>query len=294
MLQLRTDAEALVAHVTRRGFALVAVPGLAARVTACVAWSRMFFALPFEAKRSVGAGPGLGQQHGYMQLGPTELFECRDFHDPRFSWPPGCRDAVASLATHLRSVAVSVLALLVPEAVALLDRSAQQQPLETASHSTLRVLHYCDPTPVAAGHVFGVGSHTDNSFLTVAPRATAAALELLPFDDQGAWLDVERVMPDDAVCVFVGDSLSKLTGGRIPSVIHRPSQQACLDALAHGQGRVSMPYFLRGRLDAVLPGGDTEPVTVAQLENNERGCRATWPWKRCPYYEANHVFLPRE
>lgn len=296
------DASILGAHVEKKGFALVGVPGIGKLTAAAVLWARRFFILPFEAKRLHGAGPGLGQQHGYMDLTWTETFEVRDHHDSRFHWPhPEFESSARALASSLRGVALKVLQLLCIYAQldwAKVERDlldGGHQPLATASHSALRILLYSKPATSAqeatTGHVFGTGDHTDNSFVTVAPCATVKGLEILPFDERDRWINVEEEMVDsDLVCVFVGDSLNKISAGRFPSVIHRPNEAACLRPLAtavtaverQAVGRISTPYFLRGRLDAQLetPAGTAEPISVAQLEANYARCRETWPWKR--------------
>lgn len=292
----------LCAYVQKKGFALVKVQGIGALTAKAVSWARRFFVLPFEAKRGHGAGPGVGQQHGYMDLTWTETFECKDRHDPRFTWPhPDFERDCEALASSLRGVGLRVLQLLCEAAKLdwakvqrdLLDCSST--PLESASHSALRILLYSKPattTQANMGHIFGTGDHTDNSFVTVAPCATVKGLEILPFDaPQHGWINVEEEMTHpDVVCVFVGDSLNKITGGMFPSVIHRPNETACLRPLTNctsdkerqAAGRISTPYFLRGRIDGLLetPGGAAEPITVAQLEVNHAQCREMWPWKR--------------
>jgi isopenicillin N synthase-like dioxygenase len=293
------DGPAFAQYISRRGFALIRWRGLTALHVAAMGWARRFFVLPFESKRVHGAGPDVGQQHGFMDLTWTEVFECKDHYDPRFSWPhPDFRKACTELASSLRAAALMALEILCREAkidwgevLSKLDHSPKQD-LRTASNSALRILLYSKPSDSAiTSHVFGTGNHTDNSFLTVAPCASVKGLEILPFDAQDKWINVEEEMRGpDVVCVFVGDSLNKISCGHYPSVIHRPNEQACLrplmtlpanasDSARCAVARISTPYFLRGRQDSILGPARSEEVTVAQLERNHEHCRELWPWK---------------
>jgi isopenicillin N synthase-like dioxygenase len=290
----------LCAFVRKKGFAIVRVAGIIEAMRKCVDVARWFFLQPFEQKRWHGAGPGPGQKHGYMDLEATEVFEARMAYDPNFTWPGGaeCRGAVERLRDMLHSVARRVVRVLCEGSGVDFDKVVAPmlengKDLGLASNSALRILLYSKPVIGTPNHLFGTGDHTDNSFVTVAPASAVRGLELLPRDDEAHWLNVEEAMAPlgDVVCVFVGDSLSKLTDAHYPSVLHRPSEQACLspfkalpaDASDNDRrrlGRISTPFFLRARQDAVL--GD---VTVAQLETNHMRCRELWPWKQCAYYQ---------
>ncbi len=288
------------AFVQQKGFAIVRVAGIAELTRKCVEVARWFFLQPFEQKRWHGAGPGPGQKHGFMDLQWTEVFEARLSYDANFTWPGGdeFRGAVERLRDALHSVARRAVRVLCEGGGVDFDKVVAPMlengtDLSLASNSALRILLYSKPESSAPNHLFGTGDHTDNSFVTVAPASAVRGLELLPRDDEAHWVNVEEAMAPlgDVVCVFVGDSLAKLTNTRYPSVLHRPSEQACLspfrslppDASDNDRrrvGRISTPFFLRGRQDAVL--GD---VTVAQLETNHMRCRESWPWKQCSYYQ---------
>ncbi len=130
--------------------------------------------------------------------------------------------------------------------------------------------------------------------MTLAPRASVAALELSPFSKnaENEWINIEKEMDGgDCVCVFVGDSLAHLTNGVFPSVMHRPSEQCCLEPLKGvsssasarelaAVGRISCPFFLRGKRDAIVNG-----VSVKDIEINANMCRNLWPWKQNQYYK---------
>ena len=294
------DGAQLCAFVQKKGFAIVRVPGITETTRKCVELARWFFMQPFEQKRWHGAGPGPGQKHGFMDLQWVEVFEARLSYDSAFTWPGGAefQTVVERLRDALNNVARQVVRLLCQGCG--LDFNGVVAPklengtdLSVASNSALRILLYSKPESTAPNHLFGTGDHTDNSFVTVAPASAVRGLELLPRDDEAHWVNVEEVMAPmgDVVCVFVGDSLAKLSNAHYQSVLHRPNEQACLSpfkALPAGAsdnerrrcGRISTPFFLRGRQDAVL--GD---VTVAQLETNYLRCRETWPWKKCTYYQ---------
>ncbi|KAL1514883.1 hypothetical protein AB1Y20_003965 [Prymnesium parvum] len=79
---------------------LRAPPPLAPAISRCLAVCRDFFALPAAEKARHGAGPGPGQQHGYMSMlddGGSACLELKLCHDVAFEWPPrlqrGARDA---------------------------------------------------------------------------------------------------------------------------------------------------------------------------------------------------------
>lgn len=273
---------------------------------------REFFVQSFEFKRNHGAGPGIGQKHGYMDLENVEVFEVKDHYDPRFQWPSeNLRKSVCSLSSELKDASLKALKILCESAG--MDWSAveekldkqEKQPLEEASQTTLRCLLYSKPMKQRklTEHAFQTGNHTDNSLVTVAPRATIKALELLPFDCDKVteFMNVEEAMEENELCVFVGDSLGKLSGGIYPSVVHRPNEKKCLDAFSKIRedgktefeveqlrrvfGRISFPFFLRARPDAVLNtmvskySNTTTDISVAELETNKARCREQWPWK---------------
>ena len=98
-------------------------------------------------------------------------------------------------------------------------------------------------------------------------------------------------MGPETLLVFCGDLMARLTGNSFPAAMHRPvGAWEGTDS----DSRYSLPFFLRGRSDAVLDprsagqgsqGGG--PVPVWMLENNVGGSRDSFPWKKAqPYYST--------
>lgn len=275
------------------------VAGITKKMQAVETWARRFFSMDFEDKRNHGAGPGPGQAHGYMNLTWTEVFEVRCWFDQNFSWPaPAMKLACLDLRDLLKAASVLALNTLCDAAgiknvaSSLLD-TEREDDLSLTSNSALRVLLYSTPSKDAPNqHAFATGIHTDNSFLTLAPRASVAALEISPFTKEGGntWVNIELEMGEDVVCCFVGDSLGLLTKGFYPSVVHRPNEQLCLEPLAKARsakeramfGRISCPFFLRGKQNARVDAA----TTVSDIEINKDMCRLKWDWKQFEYYKS--------
>ena len=110
----RCDGIALSA-LQRHGFFAVRLPELAVAAPACYAACSKVVALPSDEKAMHGAGPGAGQQHGYMDFsgseGVAEAFEAKLHHDPRYTWPQRSRlrDAVGDALSLLHATALTTL-----------------------------------------------------------------------------------------------------------------------------------------------------------------------------------------
>ena len=93
----------------------------------------------------------------------------------------------------------------------------------------------------------GCQAHADLGLLTVSPSASAPGL--LVYDTERLhWWDVESsIEPCGAeLTVFAGEQLSYLTRGAIQAALHRvPPPPA-------GTNRLSLPFFVRARHQAVL------------------------------------------
>jgi isopenicillin N synthase-like dioxygenase len=123
-------------------------------------------------------------------------------------------------------------------------------------NSILRVIHYPDlaDTKPLPGSV-RAAAHEDINLLTVLPVSTRPGLELMTRD--GKWLSV-KVPPDVMVC-DTGDMMSLLTKGRLPATTHRVVNP---EGGSDG-GRLSMPFFLHPRPDAILARGEGREVRAA-------------------------------
>jgi isopenicillin N synthase-like dioxygenase len=131
--------------------------------------------------------------------------------------------------------------------------------------------------------------------VTVAPRATLPGLEVRRWGTD-SFTEVEGGMSNEGVVVLVGECLSRVSNNHFPSLLHRPSA-----AHMHGRlpPRISAPFFLRGRPDAVLDirvcraellgpidPSVAAPVTIDHFADNVDGTRDRLPWKRLPYYAS--------
>ena len=323
---------------------------LADTISACFRACGGFFARPFEEKARHYAGAHVGQAHGYMDYlaeeEGSECFEAKLHYDSRFEWPSkpaGLRVAIEAAAdvqrrTGLWLLDAVMLALGFDQAHVdgLVDsrragddderpayaagkarsgivhasgeaRAASESPegiaLSSASHSALRVWQYTHGQPS--------GWHCDNTLLTLAPRGSSVGLEVRsPLD--GRSFTPESSMSADELLVFAGDSLSYLSSGRVPALMHRvvPPPPPSLISSAHSTThadppRLSCPFFLRARRSATLVprggglpplwgegqravvstcmprSGGLPPLLVAALEHNADNVRSRWPWKCC-------------
>ena len=108
-------------------------------------------------------------------------------------------------------------------------------------------------------------------------------------------------MSADELLVFAGDSLSYLSSGRVPGLMHRvvpppPPPISSAHSTTHADPpRLSCPFFLRARRSATLEprrveleprrvelearSGGLPPLLVAALEHNADNLRSRWPWK---------------
>jgi len=305
----------LLCALRRDGAVLVQLPAherLPEVVAACYQACGEFFARPFGAKTPHYAGSGIGQAHGYMDYlsdaEGSECFEVKLHYDKRFEWPTtaGLRDSVNAALDVQRRTGVAILDALAQalqldaaRVDGLLDarRKSHSSPtspsspsspssvdLSTASHTAMRVWQYTHGRPS--------GWHCDNTLLTLAPRGSAAGLQAKsPVD--GRTFFPERHMDAHSVLVFAGDALSFLTAGHVPALMHRVLPPA--DAR---RPRLSCPFFLRARRGALLhserqgtlshgAGRSLPALLVTDLEHNAGNLRASWPWKRTPYYEGS-------
>jgi len=103
------------------------------------------------------------------------------------------------------------------------------------------------------------GNHSDMGLLTVAPRSTHAALELVsPYSQEV--MNPEDVLADDEWLVFSGETLSFLSGGLLRAPLHRVPW---VSRAANETRRCSMPFFLRA-----APSAELIPID-RQFESND-------------------------
>jgi isopenicillin N synthase-like dioxygenase len=241
-------------------------------VAEAYAAAREVFALPDEALR-VYERPEVARQRGYTPLF-LEKAKDRSAADLKAFWHVG-RDLPPDHPLADLMPANAFPDPLVPEfgrstralfaalegfALQMLDVIARHlgvppdgfRDLVRDGNSVLRVIHYPDldgPAPVGAVRA---AAHEDINLLTVLPAATRPGLELLTRD--GMWMPVTA--PPGVLVCDTGDMMQLLTGGRLPATTHRVVNPSAQDG-----GRLSMPFFLHPRPDAMLTPlwGDAPP-----------------------------------
>lgn len=231
------------------------------------------------------------RHQGYVTPAPGvhELFEMRkEGRDTEYRIPEPIAAEWTALYDVLEGVARDLF-----RAISL-HLSGSPKFLELLDGSTFRLIHYDRVSSLPPEQMQPILSdHTDSSFLTVAPKGTFAGLEVRDFASL-EWREIETSMQEDDVLVFAGDCLSRLSNDYFRSVLHRPSAKAMA---AKWPPRLSTPFFLRGRPDAILDVRQCNPerigevapslldtVTVDHFADNVGGVRDSVPWKRDPYY----------
>ena len=280
------------------GFCLVQCPRalqLGGSVKRVYDAARVFFRLPIERK-DVSRCP---TEHGYLNpKGNYQCFQVKAQHGEGFVWPgQSFQEAFVAAHSLLEKVALACfdacaedLGSEPAELRRLLDVRAPG--IDTPSRSALRCIEYSRTEGARAEYA----EHTDLSFITVAPRGSRDALRVRDMSSLEE-LEVERAMGRDTLLVFCGDLMARLTDNHFPAAMHRPEgswKGGTKDGNAAPDLRFALPFFLRGRSDAVLDprrvGGSGEaaggPVPVWALEDNVDKAREKFPWKKQPYYSA--------
>ena len=295
-------ASALCDALCDDGIVLLRLPAdqhAAAKFSTCVTALCDFFKRDRAEKNFCAASDGPGQHVGYMCADEAggEMFEAKVNFDPRWPWPnPRLRDAVLDARRLLHDAAMLCLCSLVEPLeldadalLALLDGPPDGAALaadpagyfRARSNTTMRVWNYL---PGGTGNY----AHVDNTLLTVSPAGTQVGLGVRRWNDGTTYWPEARMRPDE-VLLFAGDALGYLTGGRVKPLLHWVAPPR-----ADGPARMSMPFFLRPRLDALLDqaaaaGGAplSAPLGALRqldLEHNTGDVRWSWDWKKSSYY----------
>jgi isopenicillin N synthase-like dioxygenase len=238
--------------------------------------ARATFALPEDVKRRYET-PENGRQRGYTSMGvehakDARLPDLKEFwhvgrtlpadHPLRLSGavPPNQHPAeVEGFAENFDALFASVedFANRLLDAVGVfLDLPPGTfRDLVRDGNSVLRLIHYPDTGVAQIPGAVRAAQHEDINLLTVLPASTRPGLELLTRD--GRWMAVET--PPDVMICDTGDMMALLTNGRLPATTHRVVNPEQSDG-----GRLSMPFFLHPRPDAVLRpfGSDALGVTA--------------------------------
>eukprot|EP00434_Breviolum_minutum_P021056 symbB.v1.2.018577.t1/scaffold1486.1/size115809/2 len=133
-------------------------------------------------------------------------------------------------------------------------------------------------------------AHTDSSLLTLAPRSSAAGLEVKDLQT-GEWFNVEEALQPEECLLFSGDPLDYASGHEYPALMHRPA--VCSQrrkGLEDSEHRISTPFFLYPRADAVLTPKLLPQMVFDDLNGNVNGCRDRFPWKKHTCYYSDLVY----
>ena len=277
----------LGAAFERYGFAVLGDhgidPALLARVDVA---TRAFFALPEEVKRQYHS-KSQGGQRGYTPFGVEtakgySAHDLKEFYHVGRDLPAGhaYRDHMADnvwpdevadfhASTSELYAALDGLGKKVLRAIAVhlgLDREFFT-PLVKDGNSILRLLHY--PPVNRPGESVRAGAHGDINVITLLLGAEEPGLQLL--DRDGQWLPITP--PDNCIVCNIGDMLSRLTNGVLPSTVHRVVNPA---EARKDFSRYSMPFFLHfespyvirtlpGCISAERPDQFPEPITAHEF-----------------------------
>ncbi|WP_040308539.1 isopenicillin N synthase family dioxygenase [Asticcacaulis biprosthecium] len=244
----------LGAAFERYGFAVLGDhgvdPALLKRVDVA---TKAFFALPETVKTSYHR-KGQGGARGYTPFGVETAkgytaHDLKEFYHVGRDLPAGhpYRDHMADNiwpevqdfheATYELYTALDNLGKKVLRAIAVylgLDREFFT-PLVKDGNSVLRLLHY--PPVNTPGESVRAGAHGDINVITLLLGAEEPGLQLL--DRDGQWLPITP--PANCIVCNIGDMLSRLTNGVLPSTVHRVVNPA------EGRkdfSRYSTPFFL--------------------------------------------------
>ncbi len=122
------------------------------------------------------------------------------------------------------------------------------EPLPTMldfNASVLRILNYPPMDGSEAPATMRAAPHEDINLLTILPAANQPGLEVK--DNAGNWHAVS--CDPGTIVVNSGDMLEEATGGYYPSTTHRVVNPG---GDIENVSRISMPFFLTSRLEAVL------------------------------------------
>ncbi len=263
---------ALGAGLERWGFVFVVGHGVnAGIVDAAYASARRVWQLPFEVKLGYER-PDDGRQRGYTGFGveharDSAVPDLKEFwhvgRDLPFEHPlageipanvlpaevPEFGEATRRLFEAMEATSQQLLVLIAEH----LGESARFfEPIVRDGNSVLRLIHYPDVGTPEPGAV-RAAAHEDINLITLLVAATKPGLQLQTPD--GRWLDVAA--PPGSIVADTGDMMKLLTGGRLGATRHRVVNPEGADG-----GRMSMPFFVHPRPDAVLCHQDGLQVTA--------------------------------
>lgn len=245
----------LGAAFERYGFAVLGGHGLdPALLDRALAATKAFFVLPEAVKRAYHI-TGKGGARGYTPFG-IETAKGHTHHDLKEFWHTGrelpkghpyravmpdnvwpteiadFHDSVLALYEGLDALGKKVL-----RAIALYLKLDPDFFADTVDfgNSVLRLLHY--PPVTTPGESVRAGAHGDINVITLLLGAEEPGLQIL--DRDGQWLPITP--PENCIVCNIGDMLSRLTNGVLPSTQHRVINPA---ESRRDFARYSTPFFL--------------------------------------------------
>ncbi|GLJ20144.1 hypothetical protein SUGI_0365690 [Cryptomeria japonica] len=194
--------------------------------------ARQIFALAKETKQKHGSG---GWNVSYMaDLAGVPFYESIGVHgapDPtaikKFSehlWPQGnpeIRKIIESYTCGVEELTNNIIKLILRS----FGLSEYYSSFQFVGH--LR-MNYYNPPPHKKG---GSTTHTDQNCIVVMYQDSTGGLQVE--SKSGKWVDVKPL--DNSLVVFMGDSFTAWSNGRIHNVLHR--------VVCEGYSRVSVPFF---------------------------------------------------
>lgn len=226
-------------------------------------YSKKFFELPENVKRSYADKNGTAGQRGYTPFGKEHAKDAkvpdlkefwhvgRELHAthrlkeffPNNVWPnelPEFKPIFQTLFQALDDTGRIMLEALTGPLEVEKDYFARMT--ENGS-SILRLLHY-PPIPATADpRSIRAAAHEDINLITLLVSASASGLQLL--DRKGQWLDIDS--DPENIIVDSGDMLARITNDVIPATTHR-----VVNPEGPNLSRYSMPFFMHPNPDAVL------------------------------------------
>ena len=157
----------------------------------------------------------------------------------------------------------------------LLDASAPEgDPSQPCGSSVWRVFMYDNDASVDVQSLrpHQYNYHADMGLLTVAPPSTWPSL-FLHHPATGCVLQPERNLRPDEFIVFAGETLSFLSQGLLPAVLH-----GVPPVNAPGPKRCSCPFFQRVSVHAQLR--DVDGATITGKAYTEKHAASLRPWRR--------------
>eukprot|EP01102_Stenamoeba_stenopodia_P007348 TRINITY_DN2060_c0_g1_i1.p1 TRINITY_DN2060_c0_g1~~TRINITY_DN2060_c0_g1_i1.p1 ORF type:complete len:245 (-),score=54.38 TRINITY_DN2060_c0_g1_i1:90-824(-) len=110
--------------------------------------------------------------------------------------------------------------------------------------------------------------HADLGLVTIGPRSAMPGLQAVDMivkdkGGRGKWIDVEKLMAEDDVAVFVGNTMGHVSNGYYRPMLHKVSRPTNKD-------RFSLPFFLRFPDTAIVPNV-VDPKRLTIIKNINRG-----------------------